>query len=110
MMTASQPQKQQQRQQQEQQQPSRRHGDRFARALRWSVAAAIASLAGCAAPPPAATDTAAAPTPASTDSAASRPPPGASGPSSDRSERACCAACIFIAVRLTCGPLCAAEL
>ena len=78
MMTASQPQKQQQRQQQEQQQPSRRHGDHFARALRWSVAAAIASLAGCAAPPPAATDTAAAPTPASTDSAASRPPPGAS--------------------------------
>ncbi|WP_422088522.1 murein transglycosylase A [Variovorax sp.] len=40
--------------------------------LRWSVAAAVASLAGCAAPPPAQTDTAVA-TPDT--AAASRPPP-----------------------------------
>ncbi|NVM90057.1 membrane-bound lytic murein transglycosylase A [Variovorax sp. SG517] len=71
MMTTSQPQ-----QQRRQQQP---RGRTLACALRWSVAAAIASLAGCAAPPPAATDTSAANTAATgTDSAASRPPPGAS--------------------------------
>ncbi|MDP9603816.1 UNVERIFIED_ORG: membrane-bound lytic murein transglycosylase A [Variovorax paradoxus] len=74
-MTTSQPQQQQQLLQQ-QRQP---RGRTLACALRWSVAAAVASLAGCAAPPPAATDTGAATTAAaSTDTAASRPPAGAS--------------------------------
>jgi len=71
MMTTSQP--------QQQRRPQQPRGRTLACALRWSVAAAIASLAGCAAPPPAATDTSAANTAATgTDSAASRPPPGAS--------------------------------
>lgn len=62
-MTASQP----------QQQPEQR----LACALRWAVAAAIASLAGCAAPPPAATGTGATTTDAAGSTTASRTPPPA---------------------------------
>lgn len=51
----------------------------LAPALRWAIAAAIASLAGCAAPPPSATGTAAATTPdASATTARTPPPAGAS--------------------------------
>jgi membrane-bound lytic murein transglycosylase A len=59
--------------------PSQPQPQHLAPALRWAIAAAIASLAGCAAPPPSATGTAAATTPdASATTARTPPPAGAS--------------------------------